>query len=302
MGLGLQARRDGASVVWRSSGGAVLLLGNAANCAAAIEDGCLTGFPVSDVVCVANFRTARQLEVLRSRHQGVPVQRPPDPLGWATSAAQVTRPAGWRVLRMRDWLQPDEELDLEEELQEHLAALRAAVACAGDAGLATAASPSSAPSAVAAASPRAVLVHCDLGHNRSPTLVLAFLVSLGYSLREAYRQVLRARPSVDPLPPYRRGLRKLEVSLTGVSTVNPEEQFALHVSELMGLIHPGSPRSRSRSRGSTSSGTAEIPSSSCSDEDSCDSSSGRCSLAIAMEQALALREASIEALLAEPNG
>jgi len=54
------------------------------------------------------------------------------------------------------------------------------------------------------ARPMAVLVNCDLGHNRSPTLVLASLLRMGMSLREAYRAVLRVRPTIDPLPNYRR--------------------------------------------------------------------------------------------------
>ena len=41
-----------------------------------------------------------------------------------------------------------------------------------------------------------VLVHCDMGHNRSPTLVLLTLLRRGLTLREAYRTVLRVRPSI----------------------------------------------------------------------------------------------------------
>lgn len=67
-------------------------------------------------------------------------------------------------------------------------------------------------------------MNCDLGHNRSPTLALAFLVLAGQTLREAYRSVLRARPSVDPLPTYRRALLALEVRRIGSTTVSAEER------------------------------------------------------------------------------
>lgn len=41
-----------------------------------------------------------------------------------------------------------------------------------------------------------VLIHCDMGHNRSPTLVLLTLLRRGLTLREAYRTVLRERASI----------------------------------------------------------------------------------------------------------
>lgn len=96
--------------------------------------------------------------------------------------------------------------------------------------------PLSAPSLPGPASlpvARAVLVHCNRGHNRSPTLVLAFLVHFGLTLREAYRHVLCARPHIDPLSPYRHGLRNLEVQLRGKCSVEAEEVFGLHISELL---------------------------------------------------------------------
>ena len=74
-----------------------------------------------------------------------------------------------------------------------------------------------------------VFVCCNLGINRSPTLVLAFLLSRGLSLRESYRSVLRVRPGIDPLPPYRRALGRADVG----GTVAKDEPFALHISELL---------------------------------------------------------------------
>jgi predicted protein tyrosine phosphatase len=97
---------------------------------------------------------------------------------------------------------------------------------------------------------RGVLVHCNEGHNRSPTLVLSYLLQCGLSLRDAYKLVLRARPTVDPLPPYRQALWNLEqeivtsqqsslllsqsstISHNVVPSVQPEEHFHLHMSQL----------------------------------------------------------------------
>jgi hypothetical protein len=87
-----------------------------------------------------------------------------------------------------------------------------------------------------ASSPRAVLVHCDMGVNRSPTLVLAFLMRSGMSLRSAYRLVFGARECVDPLPGYRQALMAYEMKLHGKCTVAKDEHFALHLSELMAMI------------------------------------------------------------------
>jgi len=86
------------------------------------------------------------------------------------------------------------------------------------------------------ARPMAILINCDLGHNRSPTLLLAFLLQHGSSLREAYRAVLSSRPSIDPLPAYRRGLCKMELSIRGRHSVRPDEHFGMHISELMDIV------------------------------------------------------------------
>merc|ERR1719469_1427858 len=88
-------------------------------------------------------------------------------------------------------------------------------------------------SALAGSHPPAVLVHCSLGVNRSPTLVLAFLVMKGLSLRQAYRQVLRTRPHIDPLPGYRDALMRYETEVRRrASSVARSELFAMHFSEL----------------------------------------------------------------------
>ena len=83
---------------------------------------------------------------------------------------------------------------------------------------------------------RSVLVHCNQGFNRSPTLVLTYLLRTGLSLRDSYKLLLRSRSSVDPLPPYRRALRDYECSLSGEATVQEEEVFQLHFAELGALV------------------------------------------------------------------
>lgn len=123
---------------------------------------------------------------------------------------------------------------------------------------------------------RGILVHCDMGHNRSPTLTLAFLVSHGLSLREAYRHVLSQRQSIDPLPPYRRGLRAYELAVRAESSVEEEEPFAMHVTQLMDLV--------SRESGGKDGACEGLE----------DTNSG-----LHFGVGLAVRAASIEALLAE---
>jgi hypothetical protein len=80
---------------------------------------------------------------------------------------------------------------------------------------------------------RGILVHCDMGHNRSPAVCILTLLRRGLSLRESHRYVLNSRPEVDPLPPYHRLFRTVEAQLRGgETTVDEDELFALHVSQL----------------------------------------------------------------------
>lgn len=59
-----------------------------------------------------------------------------------------------------------------------------------------------------------VLVHCQMGISRSPTLVIGYLMMEGYkTLSEAFRQVKRARPQIDPNEGFIKQLRELEISL-----------------------------------------------------------------------------------------
>lgn len=133
---------------------------------------------------------------------------------------------------------------------------------------------------------RAVLVHCELGYNRSPTLVLAFLVQSGYYLREAYRRVLRCRPMVDPLPPFRRALENLERRLHSKTTIRPEDWFAKHISQLVEEVESkAEPRQN------------EVVSGSDADSDS--SNEDPVVDLHVLEEAVRLRDSSIAALLKE---
>lgn len=204
----LQAGADGPSCL--------LLLGDASNALAIAAAGRAPIAPpgaaahtevcVSHIVCVADARPAREIQ--------------------RAIEGSTTRAPRLAVCAMSDWKRPDECVVIHEELAEPLAAVAASVR----------ATP---PPDMPATAERGVLVHCTRGHNRSPALVLAALVQLGCSLRDAYRLLMRARPDCDPLPAYRAGLRAFELALRGGSTVSPDELFAMHISQLMQLSRNG---------------------------------------------------------------
>jgi len=135
------------------------------------------------------------------------------------------RSATFRSYFLADTLAADVEVDVEAEMGDILAEIMRA--------LADASASSTASDDEVAVRPRAVLLHCDQGINRSPTIALAFLLRQGMSLREAYRMLEAARPQIDPLPSFRRALLSYELHLHGSSTVTPCEPFAMHISELV---------------------------------------------------------------------
>eukprot|EP00929_Paragymnodinium_shiwhaense_P072871 TRINITY_DN36997_c1_g2_i2.p1 TRINITY_DN36997_c1_g2~~TRINITY_DN36997_c1_g2_i2.p1 ORF type:complete len:312 (-),score=39.86 TRINITY_DN36997_c1_g2_i2:48-983(-) len=284
MGFGLQASEQGvtevaicvpgqyprAPLVEREAHGVHLLLGNAANCAAAIETSQLGGLTVTDVVCVASGRNARTLETQRES-SGSPLRL--------------------RRFEMNDWLRPDDIIDIPQDCDRQLRAVHQSIQEADE-------------EAQRRGDVRAaVLVHCDMGCNRAPTLVLAFLVSCGLTLRQAYRFILSVRPGIDPLPPYRRGLESYEMLLQGQCTVNPEEPFCRHISELMAVVQPGGTWAqvaeeafyeKQRRKQATQSEVppeAVPPEESSGDEDD--------DAACAVDRALALREEYIRQLIQE---
>mmetsp|Transcript_128287 Transcript_128287/g.256222 ORF Transcript_128287/g.256222 Transcript_128287/m.256222 type:complete len:322 (-) Transcript_128287:48-1013(-) len=206
--LWLKPRADGVSEVRRQpdgpTGEVAVLLGDVANAAAAI-DGDIPGFNVTHIVCVASSRNA-----------------------WLLEGRRREKPVVWKSFAMNDWLHPEDTVDIHSDLAWPLVAIEDAVRPQGSDQKVHDGTPSILT--------RAVLVHCDKGYNRAPALVFAFLVSCGLTLRDAYRQVLRVRPSIDPLPPYREGLRAFELLRHGSSSVSGEEHFAMHISQLLQLV------------------------------------------------------------------
>jgi protein-tyrosine phosphatase len=58
-----------------------------------------------------------------------------------------------------------------------------------------------------------VLVHCHAGVERTPTVVCAALVMMGWSLTEAYQRVVEVRPEAAPTDGQLAVLRALSVEL-----------------------------------------------------------------------------------------
>lgn len=190
----------------------LLLLGNASNAMAAVDAAgkvqtldCGRQVRVIHIVSVANKKTAMEVQA------GIP--------------AGCGLKYVWHC--MPDRLRADDKIDVASDLP-----LSAVASALGSRPIYSYPPPPATYKVVS----RAVLVHCDSGHNRSPALVLAFLVHTGMSLRKAYGRVLCTRPSIDPLPPYRRALRAFEWGTGRDSTVSSDDVFQLHISELVALL------------------------------------------------------------------
>merc|ERR1719378_1095506 len=74
-----------------------------------------------------------------------------------------------------------------------------------------------------------LLVHCNLGQNRSPTLVIAWLMKRNESLNEsikslyyAYAFVKEKRPEIHPIIGYIEQLREIEKEVYGYYSVPPD--------------------------------------------------------------------------------
>jgi protein-tyrosine phosphatase len=59
-----------------------------------------------------------------------------------------------------------------------------------------------------------VLVHCHAGVERTPTVVCAALVMMGWTLAEAYQRVLDVRPEAAPTDGQLAVLRALSAELS----------------------------------------------------------------------------------------
>jgi hypothetical protein len=63
-----------------------------------------------------------------------------------------------------------------------------------------------------------VLIHCFAGKSRSVTILLSYLLRLGWSLTDAYEHVKRCRPALGPNPGFMAQLRELEIELRNGQT------------------------------------------------------------------------------------
>jgi protein-tyrosine phosphatase len=69
-----------------------------------------------------------------------------------------------------------------------------------------------------------ILVHCRHGQNRSPAVVIGYLVQLeSLSLKDAYALVAEARPRIGVHEIYFEQLREVERGKTGVNTLTQSE-------------------------------------------------------------------------------
>jgi protein-tyrosine phosphatase len=67
-----------------------------------------------------------------------------------------------------------------------------------------------------------VLVHCHAGVERTPMVVCAALVMLGWSLTDAYQLVLEVRPEAAPTDGQLAVLRALSVELAARNLGTPQ--------------------------------------------------------------------------------
>jgi len=72
----------------------------------------------------------------------------------------------------------------------------------------------------AKSSQKRVLVHCDGGINRAPTVIVGYLMCCEHwTLKQAYEHVKQVRPQMAPRETYLNQLRALEKTTTGKDTL-----------------------------------------------------------------------------------
>ncbi len=69
-----------------------------------------------------------------------------------------------------------------------------------------------------------ILVHCQVGISRSPTIVAAYLMMRkGMTLKAALGKIVRVRPQISPNTGFLQQLKEMEVELYGSSSLEVDE-------------------------------------------------------------------------------
>lgn len=77
-----------------------------------------------------------------------------------------------------------------------------------------------------------VFVHCQMGHSRSPTIVIAYLMQhMGLTLQDAYELVQLRRPVADPNYRFKQDLLAYEARLFGANSLAVEGRRFRFVSQ-----------------------------------------------------------------------
>lgn len=66
-------------------------------------------------------------------------------------------------------------------------------------------------------------IHCERGHGRAPTLVAAYLISTGMTIKEALAFIKKRRPAIHPNPRQRAMLQGFQKELSR-KKLNPQKQ------------------------------------------------------------------------------
>ncbi|KAG6844253.1 hypothetical protein H0H87_008425 [Tephrocybe sp. NHM501043] len=82
-----------------------------------------------------------------------------------------------------------------------------------------------------------ILIHCSAGISRSPTIAVAFLVKVcGLTLKDALGRVVRARPVVRPNAGFFDQLKRLEISVRSVGSLDGVEEMPVRRKDRLALF------------------------------------------------------------------